>query len=53
MEGGRCYRAETSMPFAGADGVSRVVVGHIYDLQARSGGLVTRIEIGRSLVAAK
>ena len=34
MEGGRCYRAVTGMTFAAADGVSRVVVGHVYDLQA-------------------
>lgn len=34
MEGARCYRAATGMLFAGANGVSRVVVGRAYDLQA-------------------
>ena len=34
MEGARGYRPVTGMPFADADGVSRVVMGRVYDFQA-------------------
>ena len=39
--------------FEGADGVSRVVVGHVYDYQHHIGGYDTQTETERSLIAGK
>lgn len=44
---------QVGRPFAGADGVSRIVVGRVYDFRYRTGGCGTRTGTGRSLVAVK
>lgn len=46
----RRHRAVTGMPSAGAGGVSRVVVGPMYDFQRRTSGCHSRTETGMDLV---